>query len=457
MRDEGVQLLTSDNELPGRGVFNTVASRVKYITSDGGIDVRVNAMGGLHLSLQQEELQRFLLDASSSASDPETLYKLSIVEEGGVQKLHVGCLGAYDLGALKEDDHPYYVIALYANDRHKIVFSDSPVLYPGSVPGIAFGDIGIIARHGGRWHVVAQSFPFLLNSSFTQLPFLYNFGLEISFDIPHIKDGIYVKHFSSWSPGTFYVSAKFHLLWHPRSKYGKHIYANGKWPVGNGGFINITNLGKASPLRITYEETSRGNAICDVRVFATGGGIPWHVIFRYKTAVFSGVSIDGDDFETGFLLDKVTSSDESIGLKAKDDGQDKKKLDIVSKVNVKAGKNIDVKRDGSTFTVSSTVEKGEKGDKGDPGPMGEQGHPGEKGDKGDPGERGEKGEKGEKGDPGPAGGGKVKDVQAGTGIEASIDGQGVLHISLRGTALADGVLVIKNGVLSTIPTAKCDT
>ena len=79
MRDNGIQLLTSDNELPGRGVFNTVASRVKYITSDGGIDVRVNAMGGLHLSLQQEELQQYLLDASSSASGPETLYKLTIV------------------------------------------------------------------------------------------------------------------------------------------------------------------------------------------------------------------------------------------------------------------------------------------------------------------------------------------------------------------------------------------
>lgn len=450
MRDNGIQLLTSDNELPGRGVFNTVASRVKYITSDGGIDVRVNAMGGLHLSLQQEELQQYLLDASSSASGPETLYKLTIVEEGGVQKLHVGCIGTYDLGELKED-HPYCVIALYVNYRHKIVFSDSPAYYPGSVPGFAFMDIGIIARHGGGWHVIAQSFPSLLDNLPGLPPLLYNFGLEISFDIPHIKDGIYVKDFYSWSPGTFYVSAKCALHRFPRLPNGKYFYANGRWPVGNGGTISIKGLGKASPLRINYGVSSPSDSICEARVVTTGGGKPRFISIRYNTAFFSGVSITADDYETGFLLDKVTSSDESIGLKAKDDGQDKKKLDIVSKVNVKAGKNIEVKRDGSTFTVSSTVEKGEKGDKGDPGDKGDKGDPGLRGEKGEPGE------KGDKGDPGPAGGGKVKDVQAGTGIEASIDSQGVLHISLRGTALADGVLVIKNGVLSTIPTAKCDT
>ena len=194
-----------------------------------------------------------------------------------------------------------------------------------------------------------------------------------------------------------------------------------------------------------------------MRVNATAGGIPKVIAFYSRVSVFSGVRINAADYETGFLLDKVTSSDESIGLKAKDDGQDKKKLDIVSKVNVKAGKNIEVKRDGSTFTVSSTVEKGEKGDKGDPGDKGDKGDPGLRGEQGPPGDPGEKGEKGDKGDPGPAGGGKVKDVQAGTGIEASIDSQGVLHISLSLTALSDGVLVVKNGVLSTIPTAKCDT
>ena len=439
MRDNGIQLLTSDNELPGRGVFNTVASRVKYITSDGGIDVGVNAMGGLHLSLQQEELQRFLLDASSSASGPETLYKLTIVKEGGVQKLHVGLVGTYDLGALKEDDRPYGVIALYG-DGYKIVFADGIGYSPGSIPGFAFACIGAIVRHGGRWYVLWQFFPppLFLHGRY-MFSFQPNFGFMISFDIPRIEDGIYVKNFNTWSPGTFYVSASCQTFNHPRDK-GKYSFASGRWPVGRlTTYISITNLGKASPSRISYEKSINANTIYYARVISTGGGIPSHVSCNSSASVFSGVRINYDDYETGFLLDKVTSSDESIGLKAKDDGQDKKKLDIVSKVNVKAGKNIEVKRGGSTFTVSSTVEKGD---------------PGEKGDKGDPGE---KGEKGEKGDPGPAGGGKVKDVQAGTGIEASIDSQGVLHISLRGTALADGVLVIKNGVLSTIPTAKCDT
>ena len=430
MRDEGVQLLTSDNELPGRGVFNTVASRVKYITSDGGIDVRVNAMGGLHLSLQQEEIQQFLLDASSSASDPETLYKLTIVEEGGVQKLHVGLVGTYDLGELKEDDFPYGVIAFYSNPRHSIVFSGIFGHFFHYVPGFAFGFLGSILKHGGRWYVVHQHFPpsleaLALYSSFSK-PSLLSAGISVSFEIPKIKDGIYVKEFSRWSPGTFRVSVSFVQRYHPQQR--PHDVVKGVWPVrAAGGYINITNLGKASPAKISY--TSDISLDIDdpsysIGVGATASGIPTGIAIHSRASVFSGVRVNDDDYETGFLLDKVTSSDESIGLKAKDDGQDRKKLDIVSKVNVKAGKNIEVKRDGSTFTVSSTVEKGEKGDKGDPGP---------------------------------AGGGKVKDVQAGTGIEASIDSQGVLHISLSLTALSDGVLVVKNGVLSTIPTAKCDT
>lgn len=448
MRDNGIQLLTSDNELPGRGVFNTVASRVKYITFDGGIDVRVNAMGGLHLSLQQEELQQYLLDASSSASGPETLYKLTIVEEGGAQKLHVGLVGTYDLGELKEEHFPYGVIALYANGRHNIVFSDicGPFFY--FVPSFAFGFLGSILKHGGRWYVVQQHFPPSLEylgrfSLFTHSSF--DDIIRVGFDIPKIKDGIYVKDFDRWSPGTFRVDASFGQFYHPQQSPLPNG-VKGLWPVRGGeSHINFTNLGKASPAKISYTSDISRDASHYVSVTATAGGIPKSIAFYSRVSVFSGVRTNADDYETGFLLDKVTSSDESIGLKAKDDGQDKKKLDIVSKVNVKAGKNIEVKRDGSTFTVSSTVEKGEKGDpgekgdKGDPGPMGEQGYPGEKG---------------EKGDPGPAGGGIVKDVQAGTGIEASIDSNGILHISLA--SLTDGVLVYQNGTLTTIPIAQCD-
>ena len=98
----------------------------------------------------------------------------------------------------------------------------------------------------------------------------------------------------------------------------------------------------------------------------------------------------------------------------------------------------------NTFTVNSV---GTKGDKGDPGEKGE------KGDKGDPGEKGEKGDKGDPGPKGDPGDGIVKSVEAGQGITASIDSNGILHISLA--TLADGVLVYQNGQLMTIPIAQC--
>ena len=458
MRDNGIQLLTSDNELPGRGVFNTVASRVKYITSDGGIDVRVNAMGGLHLSLQQEELQQYLLDASSSASGPETLYKLTIVEEGGVQKLHVGLIGTYDLGALKEEDRPYSVV-VFRHSHHDVVFTDSisgPFSY--ILPGFSYANIGEILKHGGRWIVATQYFPSLNNG------FHWTFidKLSLQFTLPKITSGIYVKDFNSWSPGVFKVFAKVKQRGLPFTSSSSDAYA---FDVGKGGIISVIDLGKKTSPKLVYKDTTAPRAYYSVSITTCSGGIPTSVNVSSPFLVSRGVSVVDNDLAPGLLQDKVMSSDSSIGLEAVH-GDDDVKLNIVSRVRVVAGKHIDVKRDGSTFTVSSTVEKGEKGD---PGEKGEKGDPGEKGDKGDPGEKGEpglrgeqgppgeKGEKGEKGDPGPAGGGIVKDVQAGTGIEASIDSQGVLHISLRGTALADGVLVIKNGVLSTIPTAKCDT
>ena len=140
-----------------------------------------------------------------------------------------------------------------------------------------------------------------------------------------------------------------------------------------------------------------------------------------------------------YLGDALKSSDQSIGLKA---GMDA--VDLKSNIVVAAGENVTVTRTGNTFTVNSV---GTKGDKGDPGEKGEKGDKGEPGPKGDPGPKGEPGPKGDPGD------GIVKSVEAGQGITASIDSNGILHISLA--TLADGVLVYQNGQLTTIPIAQC--
>ena len=171
--------------------------------------------------------------------------------------------------------------------------------------------------------------------------------------------------------------------------------------------------------------------------------------------------------EPGYLADRLKSSDNSIGL-----GAGVNAVDLKSNIVVAAGENVSVTKTGNTFTVSSVGtkgdpgeqgppgEKGDKGDKGDPGEKGDKGDPGEKGEKGDKGDKGDKGEqglpglpgqpgeKGEKGDPG------ISGVDGGTGITASIDANGVLHIAI--TQLADGVLVFQNGTLTTVPIAQCD-
>ena len=162
--------------------------------------------------------------------------------------------------------------------------------------------------------------------------------------------------------------------------------------------------------------------------------------------------------EPGYLADRLKSSDNSIGL-----GAGANAVDLKSNIVVAAGENVSVTRTGNTFTVSSV---GTKGDPGEPGPPGEKGDKGDPGEPGPPGEKGEKGNPGEQGIPGPQGlpglpGAKgekgdpgISGVDGGTGITASIDSNGVLHISL--TQLADGVLVFQNGTLTTIPIAQCD-
>ena len=168
--------------------------------------------------------------------------------------------------------------------------------------------------------------------------------------------------------------------------------------------------------------------------------------------------------EPGYRAERLKSSDNSIGL-----GTVTNAVDLKSNIVVAAGENVSVTRTGNTFTVSSVGTKGDPGEKGDKGDPGEKGEKGDKGDKGDPGEKGEKGDKGDKGDKGEQGlpglpgqpgekGEKgdpgISGVDGGTGITASIDSNGVLHISI--TQLADGVLVFQNGTLTTVPIAQCD-
>ena len=436
-----IPLLPEEQTIPSSHTYNTLARLLKFLDTDtpDALQVNLNARGGLRLSLS----------GPGSASAPETLYKLTIVEEGGVQKLHIGCLGTYDLGALKEEDRPYSVF-VFKDADHYVVFTDSiSAPFNCVLPGFSYANIGEILKHGGRWIVATQYFPSLNNG----FHWTFTDKLSLHFTLPKITSGIYVKDFNSWSPGVFKVFAKVNQRGLPFTSSSSDYYV---FDVVKDGIISVIDLGKKTSPKLVYKDTVASGAYYSVGISTWPGGIPTSVNVSSPFLVSRGVSVVDNDFAPGLLEDKVTSSDSSIGLEAVH-GDDDVKLNIVSKVRVVAGKHIEVKRDGSTFTVSSTVEKGEKGDPGEKGDKGDPGEKGEPGLRGEQGPPGEKGEKGEKGDPGPAGGGIVKDVQAGTGIEASIDSQGVLHISLRGTALADGVLVIKNGVLSTIPTAKCDT
>ena len=95
------------------------------------------------------------------------------------------------------------------------------------------------------------------------------------------------------------------------------------------------------------------------------------------------------------------------------DGSDTKAADVKASntVNINAGKNIEIKRNGTTIEISSTAagEKGDtgatgaKGEKGDTGAAGAKGEKGDTGAAGAKGDTGTKGEKGDKGDTGAAG------------------------------------------------------
>uniref|UniRef100_UPI003AF181E4 ESPR-type extended signal peptide-containing protein n=1 Tax=Haemophilus sp. TaxID=740 RepID=UPI003AF181E4 len=76
-------------------------------------------------------------------------------------------------------------------------------------------------------------------------------------------------------------------------------------------------------------------------------------------------------------------------------GSDTEAADVKASntVNINAGKNIEIKRNGTTIEISSTA--GEKGEKGDTGATGAKGDTGAAGAKGDTGATGEKGDKGD--------------------------------------------------------------
>ena len=284
-----------------------------------------------------------------------------------------------------------------------------------------------------------------------------DFGAYFVFNRPNFADGAYVEQFSK---------SDFALR-----VMGGHVYdENGASHVNGANF----QLGTGSVVVLTSSRTlelreNRHLGEGEILIAEITGA---YTYWNLKQYVQGSIVLGGDDKlvavteggEPGYLADRLTSSDNSIGL-----GTGANAVDLKSNIVVAAGENVSVTRTGNTFIVSSVGtkgdpgEKGEKGDKGDPGEKGEKGDPGEKGEKGDKGDKGDKGEKGDigpqglpgqPGEQGPKGDPGISSVDAGTGITASIDSNGVLHISI--TQLTDGVLVFQNGTLTTIPIAQCD-
>ena len=96
------------------------------------------------------------------------------------------------------------------------------------------------------------------------------------------------------------------------------------------------------------------------------------------------------------------------------EGSDTEAADVKASntVNINAGKNIEIKRNGTTIEISSTA--GEKGEKGDTGATGAKGDTGAAGAKGDTGAAGAKGDTGDKGEDGTSITGEVVDNGDGT-------------------------------------------
>ena len=109
------------------------------------------------------------------------------------------------------------------------------------------------------------------------------------------------------------------------------------------------------------------------------------------------------------------------------EGSDTEAADVKASntVNINAGKNIEIKRNGTTIEISSTAgEKGEKGDTGATGAKGDTGAAGAKGDTGATGAAGAKGDTGATGADGKNAEADVKDNGDGTHTVTIKDGNG---------------------------------
>lgn len=332
----------------------------------------------------------------------------------------------YWLNVLIHRDTPYNFYAFFSSEQTHIwrhVKLDNIVVFP--IAWVYCGEQGCKIQ---RRNINGQAvFP-----TEVDVPFRLRFRLTDE------ARTVVLRNSFSWSDFSVGMVTEGRIVYDNRREVtpfwaGEHSPSSGGrlvYDLKDGGFSVITGQAEKDDLAIA--------------TFARSGDDISYIHNIYGTAYvsYNNMVAPKEGADAKYLGDALKSSDESIVVEAQDDA-----VDLKSNIVVAAGENVTVTKEGNTFTVSSV---GTKGDKGDPGEKGEKGDPGDKGDPGEKGEKGDKGAPGPKGDPGD---GIVKSVEAGTGIVASIDSNGILHISLA--TLADGVLVYQNGQLTTVPIAQC--
>ena len=333
----------------------------------------------------------------------------------------------YWLNVLIHCDAPYNFYAFFSPDQEYIwgkVNLDNIVIFP----------IALVYCGGQGCRIERRNF-----NGQVVFPPEVDVPFRLRFRLTDEARTVVLRNSFAWSDFSVSMTTQGRIVYDNRREVtpfweGDHSPVSGGRLVYNlkeGGFSVVTGHVGTDELVIAKFEAS-GDEISYV-----------HNVYGTAYVPYDNLVAPKEGAEAKYLGDALKSSDQSIGLEAGTDA-----VDLKSNIVVAAGENVSVIKEGNTFTVASV---GTKGDKGDPGEKGD------KGDKGDPGEKGEKGEPGAKGDPGPKGDpgdGIVKSVEAGQGITASIDSNGILHISLA--TLADGVLVYQNGQLTTIPIAQCD-
>ena len=318
----------------------------------------------------------------------------------------------YWLNVLIHRDTPYNFYAFFSSEQTHIwrhVKLDNIVVFP--IAWVYCGDQGCrIERRNINGQAV---FP-----PEVDVPFRLRFRLTDE------ARTVVLRNSFSWSDFSVGMVTRGRIVYDNRREVTP-LWAGDHSPTSGGRLVYNLKEGSFS---VITEQTGTDDLV--IATFSVSGDDLNYIHNVYGTAYvpYDHMVAPQEGADAKYLGDALKSSDQSIGLKA---GMDA--VDLKSNIVVAAGENVTVTRTGNTFTVNSV---GTKGDKGDPGEKGE------KGDKGDPGQ---------KGDPGD---GIVKSVEAGQGITASIDSNGILHISLA--TLADGVLVYQNGQLTTIPIAQCD-